>query len=119
ESEKVTELIGKVRDYEQEINRLQARITEMGEMDALRREEEKKEKVKPVVKKVKVLDEQVAAAVRAAIDKAIKHGGFDSDSQREIFKKIANDLLDEEMEVRILAAAELGKMGIKPAVDVL
>ena len=119
ESEKITELIGKVRDYEQEINRLQARITEMNEMDALRREEAKKEKVKPADKKVKVFDEQVEAAVRVAIDKAVKHGGFDSDSQREIFKKIANDLLDEEMEVRILAAAELGKMGIKPAVDVL
>ena len=99
ESEKITELIGKVRDYEQEIKRLQARITEMSEMDALRREEAKKEKVKPADKKVKVFDEQVEAAVRVAIDKAVKHGGFDSDSQREIFKKIATDLLDEEMEV--------------------
>ncbi len=119
ESEKITELIGKVRDYEQEIQRLQTRITEMSEMDALRREEAKKEKVKQVVKKVKVVDEQVEAAVRGAIDKAVKHGQFDSDSQKEIFKKIATDLLDEEMEVRILAAAELGKMGIKPVVDVL
>src|SRR5208283_3518430 len=58
ESEKVTELIGKVRDYEQEINRLQARITEMSEMDALRREEAKREKVKQASKKVKVFDEQ-------------------------------------------------------------
>ncbi|MBF0558778.1 MAG: HEAT repeat domain-containing protein [Nitrospirae bacterium] len=119
ESEKVTELIGKVRDYEQEINRLQVRITEMNEMDALRREEAKKEKVKPAARKSKVSDEQVEAVVRAAIDKAVKHGEFDSDSQREIFKKIATDLLDEEMEVRILAAAELGKMGIKPTVDIL
>jgi HEAT repeat protein len=119
ESEKVTELIGKVREYEQEIQRLQARITEMNEMEALRREEAKKEKARPVRKKVRVSDEQAAAAVRAAIDKAVKHGEFDSDSQKEIFKKIANDLLDEEMEVRILAAAELGKMSIKPIADVL
>lgn len=119
ESEKVSELIGKVRDYEQEIYRLNARITEMNEMDALRREEAKKEKVKPAGKKLKVFDEQVEAAVRTAIEKAVKHGPFDSESQKEIFKKIANDLLDEEMEVRILAAAELGKMCIKPAVDVL
>jgi HEAT repeat protein len=119
ESEKVTELIGKVREYEQEIQRLQTRITEMNKMDALRREEAKKEKLRPVRKRVKVSDEQAEAAVRAAIDKAVKQGEFDSDSQKEIFKKIANDLLDEEMEVRILAAAELGKMGIKSTVDVL
>jgi HEAT repeat protein len=119
ESEKVTELIGKVREYEQEIHRLQSRVTEMDELEALRREEAKKEKAKPAKKKVRVSDEQAAAAVRAAIDKAVKHGEFDSDSQREIFKKIASDLLDEEMEVRILAAAELGKMGIKATVEVL
>ena len=118
ESEKVTELIGKVREYEQEIQRLQARITEMNEMEALRREEAKKEKARPK-KKVRVSDEQAGAAVREAVDKAVKHGEFDSDSQRAIFKKIATDLLDDEMEVRILAAVELGKMGIKPAVDVL
>ncbi|MBF0507270.1 MAG: HEAT repeat domain-containing protein, partial [Nitrospirae bacterium] len=119
ESEKITELIGKVKDYEQEIQRLQTRITEMNEVEALRREEAKKEKVKPAGKKVKVSDDQIEAAVKAAIDKAVKHGEFDADSQKEIFKKIAKDLLDDEMEVRILAAAELGKMGIKPAVDVL
>lgn len=119
ESEKVTELIGKVREYEQEIQRLQARVTEMTEMEVLRKEEVKKEKSRPVKKKIKVSDEQAEAAVKAAVEKAVKHGEFDSDSQRAIFKKISTDLLDEEMEVRILAAVELGKMGNKAAVEVL
>ncbi|MBF0328596.1 MAG: HEAT repeat domain-containing protein [Nitrospirae bacterium] len=118
ESEKVLELIGKVRDFEQEIQRLNTQIAEMSELEALRREEAKQEKAKPA-KKVKLSDEQAAAAVKAAIDKSIKHGEFDSESQREIFKKIASDLLDDEMEVKILAAAELGKMGVKPAVEIL
>jgi hypothetical protein len=118
ESEKVTELIGKVRDYEQEIQRLNSRISEMTELEALQREEAKKEKEKPA-KKVKVSDEQASSAVKSAIDKAVKHGNFDSESQKEIFKKIAGDLLDEDMEVKILAAAELGKMSLKPAVDIL
>ncbi len=117
ESEKVTELIAKVREYEQEIQRLNARISEMAELEAQRKEEAKKEKVKPAKKKVS--EEQVNALVKTAIDKALRHADFDSESQKEIFKKIANDLLDDEMEVRILAAAELGKLGIKATADVL
>lgn len=122
ESEKVTNLIGNVRDYEQEIKRLQARLAEMSEVEALRQEEAKKEKARPVRKKTVisgVSDEQAAAAVKAALEKALKEGDFDSDSQKAIFKKIANDLLDGEMEVRILAAVELGKMGLKAPVEVL
>lgn len=122
ESEKVTTLIGNVREYEQEIKRLQARIAEMSDMEALRKEEAKKENIKPVRKKAGISgisEEQAAAAVKAALEKALKEGDFDSDSQKAIFKKIANDLLDGEMEVRILAAVELGKMGLKAPVEVL
>lgn len=119
ESEKVTALIGNVREYEQEIKRLQARITEMSEMEALRKEEAKKEKIKPAGQKVSVSDAQASAAVKAAIESALKGGAFDSESQKAIFKKIANDLIDNEMEVRILAAVELGKMGLKSAGEVL
>ncbi len=117
ESEKITELIGKVREYEQEIQRLNTRISEMTELEAQRKEEAKKEKVRPTKKRVS--DEQVNALIKAAIDKALRHGDFESESQKEIFKKIANDLLDDEMEVRILAAAELGKLGLKVTADVL
>ena len=119
ESEKVKDLINKVREYEQEIKRLKASITEMPELEALRKEEVKKAKAAPVRKKIKVPDEQAVKAIRAAIEKAVKQGEFYSGSEREIFKKIATDLLDDEMDVKILAAAELGKMGIKPAVDIL
>lgn len=119
ESEKVTSLIGNVREYEQEIKRLQARIAEMSELEALRREEAKKEKIKPLKKKASVSDEQAETAVKAAIEKALKEGAFDSESQKAIFNKIANDLLDSEMEVRILAAVELGKMGLAAAGEVL
>ncbi len=117
ESEKVNELIAKVREYEQEIERLNQQITEMAEIEKLKAEEAKKEK--PAKKKLKVSDEQAIGAIKSAIENALKQGAFDSESQKEIFKKIAHDLCDDEMEVRILAAAELGKMGISPASDVL
>lgn len=119
ESEKVNELIAKVREYEQEIERLNQQINEMAEIERLKAEEAKKEKEKPSKKKVKVSDEQAIGAIKSAIENVLKQGTFDSESQKEIFKKIAHDLCDDEMEVRILAAAELGKMGISPASDVL
>ncbi|MCX8070729.1 MAG: HEAT repeat domain-containing protein, partial [Thermodesulfovibrionales bacterium] len=119
ESDKVNELIAKVREYEQEIERLNQQIQEMAEIERLKAEEAKKDKEKTVKKKVKVSDEQTINAIKTAIENGLKQGSFDSESQREIFKKIANDLTDDEMEVRILASAELGKMGIPPASDVL
>jgi len=119
ESEKINELIAKVREYEQEIERLNQQIQEMAEIEKLKAEEAKKEKEKAVKKKIKPSDEQTINAIKSALDNTLKQASFDSESQREIFKKIASDLCDEEMEVRILASAELGKMGIPVVADVL
>ncbi|MBF0465235.1 MAG: HEAT repeat domain-containing protein [Nitrospirae bacterium] len=121
EADDVQKLIGEVREFEQEIQRLRSRMTEL---DDLQREEdfkqtEAKKEVKPPKKKLKVSGEQTVNALKLAIEKALKQGEFDSDSEKAIFGKIANDLLDVEMEIKILAATELGKMGIKAAVAVL
>ncbi|MBF0564244.1 MAG: HEAT repeat domain-containing protein [Nitrospirae bacterium] len=121
EPEVVQKLIAGVREFEKEIQRLQSRLIEL---DELQRADdfgkaEAKTQAKPVKKKTKVSVEYAAYSVKSVIDKALRKGDFDSDSERAIFGKIANDLLDNEMEIKTLAAIELGKMGLKAAVPVL
>ena len=61
----------------------------------------------------------MAKRVESAIAKAVRQAKFESRSEREIFDKVANDLMDSEMEIKVLAAAELGKMGNQAAVPIL
>ncbi len=114
ESEKVTKLINDVKEYEKEIERLKTRADEIDESkeDYSKREVTRK-------KKVKVPQVRVISAVSSAIEKAVRQGDFETDSDRAIFDKIANDFLDSEIEIKILAASELGKIGNKIAVPVL
>ncbi|HIJ58052.1 MAG TPA: hypothetical protein HPP41_00085 [Deltaproteobacteria bacterium] len=123
ETEPIKNLIANVREYEKEIQRLQGRIVEIkgqGKADVLRRKELKKA-AQSAKKRVKVTtaDEKVKKKVESAIAKAVRYGKFDARSEREIFDKVANDLLDSEMEIKLLAAAELGKIGNKAAVPIL
>jgi len=85
-------------------------------------EEEKKAlkmKATLVKKDLKISDEQPLSSLRSAIEKAAQEGEFNSESESEIFKKVANDLLDADMEVKILAAVELGKMKNQAALPIL
>ncbi|KWT94844.1 HEAT repeat domain-containing protein [Candidatus Magnetominusculus xianensis] len=121
ESDKVRQMIEDVKEFEKEIQRLRGRILELEEKkreDSLRKSEPRTE-TKQKKKKQKLSETQVDALLKSAIEKALKHGSFETDSDKAIFNKIANDLLDIEMDVKILAATELGKMGNKAAVDVL
>lgn len=125
ESDKVRKLISDAKEYEREIERLKSRISEIDEQlneersskEALRKEKKKKET--PIKKLLKVSEKSVPDLLRGAIEKAVKHGAFETDSDKAIFDKIANDLLDNEMEVKILAATELGKIANPAAVPIL
>jgi HEAT repeat protein len=126
ESDVVKKLISDVKEYEREIERLQGQIMEIKEdkaAAAIRKTEQKKTaslaKLKEKAKKDKSTDEQINRLVDSAIKKAIKNGEFESRSEMEIFSKVAGDFLDSEMEIKCLAAAELGKIGNNAAVPIL
>ncbi len=120
-TEPVKKLIGDVREKEKEIERLKSRIVEIREqkkMEVLR-----KKQLKTSEAMAGKLDDErnikVGKMVESAISKAVKHGEFETRSEMEVFDKVANDLLDSEMEVRILATAELGKIANEAAVPIL
>lgn len=126
ESEIVKKLILDVKEYEKEIERLHGQITGIKEdkaAEAQRKSERKKTAIlaelKEKAKKDRATDEQINRLVETAIKKAIKNGEFESRSEMEIFSKVAGDFLDNEMEIKCLAAAELGKIGNNAAVPIL
>ncbi len=121
ETEPIKQLIADVREYEKEIERLKIRIVEIKEQkraDALKRKEVRKS-AQLAKRRVRVADEKVQKRVQSAIAKAVRHAEFETRSEREIFDKVANDLLDTEIEIKVLAAAELGKIGNEAAVPIL
>jgi len=121
EPDHVKELISDVREYEKEIQRLNSRIHELKAKKA-KGAERKKDRIrvaKETRAKAKVSDEQIIKVLGNVIEKAVRQGEFDSPSDKAIFDKIATDLLDSEMEIKTLAAAELGKVGNEAAVPIL
>ncbi|MBF0228374.1 MAG: HEAT repeat domain-containing protein [Desulfamplus sp.] len=126
ESDTLKKLLSDVKEHEKEISRLKNRIVELKEekiAEKIRKKELKKEaafsKLKEKVYKEKASVDQINKVVENAINTAVKTGVFESRSEEEIFYKVAHDLLDSEMEIKYLAAAELGKIGNESAVPVL
>ncbi|MBF0508205.1 MAG: HEAT repeat domain-containing protein [Deltaproteobacteria bacterium] len=118
--ESVTQLISDVREYEKEIQRLQKRIEEVKEQREAAASVKKKhqEDVASAKESERMSEEQILTGVASAIKRSIKEGLFESVSDRAVFERVANDLLDSETEIKILAAAELGKMGNQAAVPI-
>jgi len=126
DTEPVKGLIADVKEYEKEIERLKGRITELeGQKDkdgleSLKPEEGAEPAKEPeIIAEVKAEDLPLNTAIEAAIETALRSGAFESASEKAKFEKVAGDLLDSEMEVKILAVAELGKMKNEAAVPVL
>ncbi|KJU84231.1 chromosome segregation protein, partial [Candidatus Magnetobacterium bavaricum] len=122
DSDKAKKLVSDVREYEKEIQRLKLRISELEDVkksEKLKKQEKKAEEkkaaeLKVTRKKPKLVDTgTVNSNIKSKTDKAVKQGEFDTDSDRAIFSKIAADMLDSDMEIKILSAAELGKIGNK------
>ena len=120
--DRIQELITEIHAYKQEIQQRKEQIATL--RTAARRpappapEPATRQTVAATQEHAEVA-EQAARNLPLAIDRAVKKGEFASTSARAIFKKVAEDLLDEDEEVRILAAAELGKIGNRAAVPVL
>ncbi|MBF0241691.1 MAG: HEAT repeat domain-containing protein [Desulfamplus sp.] len=126
ESDNLKQLLADVKEYEKEIERLKNRISELKEEKIaakIRQKELKKEaafaKLKEKVSKEKASIEQINKVVENSINTALKTGVFESRSEEEIFYKVAHDLLDSEMEIKYLAAAEIGKIGNDAGVPIL
>ena len=121
ERETVKSLISDVREYEKEVQRLKSRIGELKEEEKAEtlRKRKLKEEAMPTKEKVEIKDVPVVKAVKLEIENALRDGVFESTSEKAKFEKVANDLLDSDMEVKILAVAELAKMKNEAAVPVL
>lgn len=64
-------------------------------------------------------DKKTHKKVETALKKVFKAGTFESAEDEESFFTVARDLLDGELEIKCLAADELGKIGNRAAVPVL
>ncbi|MGR3177594.1 MAG: HEAT repeat domain-containing protein [Candidatus Anammoxibacter sp.] len=103
----VKELTDEIKACESQIQRWETRLKEI---DA-ERESSKRNRVTVTV-------DRRSANVRESIKAKIIEAGrsttattFASSSDKAIFDKVARDLMDDDIEIRLLATAELGKMG--------
>ena len=121
ESDVVQDLISDVKEYEKEIGRLKDRIEELDAEKGLRQSESPGPKRKKPGKKAQAAehDHPLRKAMAAALEVSLRSDVFEMPSDKAKFEKVASDLLDNEMEIKILAVAELGKMKISAAVPVL
>ena len=106
DTDTVRGLISDVKEYEKEIARLKGRIAEL---DA-QKEDSAVASLEP--------EPPLRKAMAAAIETGLRSGSFEFDEKAK-FEKVAADLLETEMAVKILAVAELGKMKNSAAVPVL
>nr|WCC90970.1 magnetosome protein Mad23-2 [Desulfobacteraceae bacterium] len=143
ETETIQKLISDIRGYEDEIHRLQERISKLEQQKIqtpeIKKEMQKdpvsarlnkdkvakaraakakfeKEKQKASIKTVKNTPE---SSIQIAIKVAIANAKFSTPSERLKFDKVAHDLFDKENEIRMLAASELAKIGNVAAVPIL
>lgn len=108
-------LVAELKSYESQIQRWNARLNEIDDERARSRHF-----------KAAVKTDGHAAAVQARIkerirdaERSITSATFASVSDRSIFDKVVHDLLDGDVEIRLLAAAELGKMAKPISVPIL
>ena len=126
DTDAVKSLISDVKEYEKEIARLKGRIAELDapkdEVDSGRFKPEQEAASAEAPEKMVETEERdlpLRAAMAAAIETGLRSDVFEFASEKAKFEKVAADLLDSEIEVKILAVAELGKMKNKAAVPVL
>ena len=126
DTDAVKNLISDVKEYEKEIARLKGRITELDAQKdkpaAERLKTEQKAVFSEAPEKIPAAKEPelpLHAAMAAAVETGLKSGVFEFASEKAKFEKVAADLLQTEMEIKILAVSELGKMKNKAAVPVL
>lgn len=115
EESEVQELITEAKGYEQEVKALMERSREMER----EKRQKKVQKDQPLQKVQKYSQDQVMSLVKSQKDRAVSTSDFEDRSSQAIFENIANDLMDRDVEVKVLAASELGKLGNPAAVPIL
>jgi len=149
DSQVIKKLVSDIRDYEAEISKIEDQMkeletkkeTKVKKKPAVKPQKKIKkliEKVKPAPTRTQISQKKLLNAktaklsfekkvkqikltdkIKNVIKVQIKTEKFDSLSERAKFEKIANDLLDNDVEIKILAASELAKMKYPATVAVL
>ena len=149
EKEAINQYISQARDYEETIIRMKDRITEFKELQSVIREQktllrswkasvdatiaefvkldkfetpakdEGEKTIPTVIKGADPTERETIKAVDAAIAEVVNLDKFGTPAARVIFKKVAADLLDSDLENKVLAVTELGKIGNNAAVPIL
>jgi len=117
--EKKTEIKKKKTEVKKKKTEVKKKKTEVKKKKTEVKKKKKQAQEQATIRKKETRGLPVEVAVKAAIASSLKSGKFDSRSEKSKFEKVANDLLSEENEVRILAANELAKMKNEAAVPVL
>ncbi|MBF0528238.1 MAG: HEAT repeat domain-containing protein [Deltaproteobacteria bacterium] len=110
QNEVIKSMIAEVRENEQEIERQKIRIAE------ILKEKSSAPKARP---QTKIEYERVVKNVQNAIKDALDQGAFETTEDKELFGKVAGDLTDHELDIKILAASELGRRRNPVAVPIL
>ena len=146
EQEPVKKLIADVRGYENEIERLKKRITDLESekvsedsipkapkapketppkernMEKIERARQARARIEKEKQIKTTLDSPLTIrnrSLKSVIQGALKTARFKSSSEKAKFETVANDLLDAESEIRMLAASEMAKIGNQAAVPIL
>ena len=106
----VKEIVGKVAKYEDELNSLKKYLVKIEEAH---RENTPHEAIPFDLQGNQ--DSGVRKSLKHAIESSLKKANFVLKSDAIVFRKSLYDLLDEEVEIKRLAASELGKQGNKNA----
>lgn len=123
-SEEMQHLLADIKELRSKIDQLKERVVKLEgrETADLLLEREIRAYIQRTGRKAKRYkgdERKIFKAVRHAIDDAVAHGAFASESDWMSFQTVAGGLLDQEMDIKILAAAELGKMMCVAAINVL
>ncbi len=112
----VKELLNEVKSCESQIHKWEERIKELDKEKAEARKKrwEGKAEVEGEGPQADIKDR-----IKNIIDTSSKTATFENSSDRAIFDKVTRDLLDDDIEIRLLAAAELGKMANPASIPVL
>ena len=123
-SEEMQSLLAEVKDFKSKVELLKERLValEGRERANLLLKKELKAYARHSAKTAKRYgkgEPEIQEAVAHAITDAEAQVAFVSESDRITFRTVAGDLLEQDMEIKVLAAVELGRMRCGAAVNVL
>lgn len=113
--ESVKDLVSEVKSCEGQIQRWEQRLKDIDREQA----EARRSRVKREATGEEADTEGIKSRIIDSIDKSMKSAKFQNSSEKAIFDKVTHDLLDDDVEIRLLAAAELGKVANPASIPIL